>query len=323
MELCKRCKINKIDLQLNKSGQKYCTLCDYYVQNIMNNETNNNNTMKNNKVNKNNKSKLSKNNLKENINKNFLDNKEIQNKQIEENIYNKNNEQENNFYMNNTNYEYQNLYQKESKEILNKINQLKSLDKFTFNLDDYNNINQNLYLSNSYETNQNPLQNISTNYNDITNLQKIIEEQREKINELKLEQNNLKSIINQKDLLIKKLKNEKEEVIKNCEEEILKLKGNDNIDKNDFDNLKIIKEKLENDIKTKDKEKSDLIQENQKYINDIEILKKENEKIKKELNININENEILKEIIGNNMKNNEAKKFNQIKDNKKITKNKK
>lgn len=313
MELCKRCKINKIDLPL----QKYCIFCDYYIQNIMNNENikNNNNAKKNSKINKNDELKVSKNNLKENLNKNSLDNKEIKSLQIEENFYNKNKDQENNFYMNNTNFEYQNLYQKESKEFLNKINQLKSSNKFTYNLDDYNNINQNLYLSNTYETNQNPLQNIPNNYNDISNLQKIIEEQREKINELKLEQNNLKSIITQKDLLIKKLNNEKEE--------ILKSKSNDNIDRTDYDNLKRIKEKLENDIKIKDKENIDLIAENKKYKNDLEILRKENEKIKKELNINIDENEILKEIIGNNMKNNEAKKFNQKKDNKKMTNNKK
>ena len=58
MELCKRCKINKIDCQLYKAGQKYCTLCDYYIQNIINNEYNNNNDnnikKNSNKVNKNN-----------------------------------------------------------------------------------------------------------------------------------------------------------------------------------------------------------------------------------------------------------------------------
>ena len=329
MEFCKRCKINKIDLQLSKSGQKYCTLCDYYIQNIMKNEQNNNKPMKpkNNKVNYNNNLKKSNNSLKEITNKNSSDNKEIisnQNIQKEENIYNKDNEQENNFSMNNINYEYQNLYQRESKEFLNKINQLISPNKFSYNLDNIINSNQNLNLSNSYE---NKAPNISSNYNNIQNLQKIIEEQRQKINELKLAQNNLNSIIIQKDLLIKKLNNEKENIMKNCEEEISKLKNNeiheDNIEKNEFENLKIIKEKLEYDIKFKDKEKLDLIKENQKYKNEIDNLKKENEKIKKELKINIDENEILKEIIGNNLKNNEIKKFNQKKDNAKIYKNKK
>jgi hypothetical protein len=41
---------------------------------------------------------------------------------------------------------------------------------------------------------------------------------------------------------------------------------------------------------------------------------KENEKIKNELKLNIDENEILKEIIGNNLKNKEAKKVNKKKE---------
>jgi uncharacterized Zn finger protein (UPF0148 family) len=53
MELCKRCKINKVDIKYSKAGEKYCKLCDYFVHNIMNNNNNNkadNNNKNNNKI---------------------------------------------------------------------------------------------------------------------------------------------------------------------------------------------------------------------------------------------------------------------------------
>lgn len=159
-----------------------------------------------------------------------------------------------------------------------------------------------------------------------------------KIMILKLNQNNLKNILIKKDLLIKKLNNdideinnknlsieenfnkqksiikneyniEKEKIIKNYEEIISKLKisNNNSKDKNEFDNLKLIINKLEKEIKNINEEKMKIIQEK-------ENLKKDNDKIKNELKLNIDENEILKEIIGNNLKNKETTNMSKKKD---------
>ena len=351
MELCKRCKINKVETKNSKVKQKYCTLCDYYINNIMNNIGNN----------KKEKSKLknerkTNQNEKININLNFVNNNEIksnENIKIEENFTNINNNPEYKIAKNNTNFEYQNLYQKESQNFLNKINQLLTSNDFIDSSNDINNFDENLYLPKQDDINMIVLnEDNDDNFNDFKNLQKIIEEQREKINELKLNQNNLKNIINKKDLLIEKLnkekesinektltvqkslqneseelknefKKEKENIIINYEEKISKMNKDYIINKSEFDDLKKIVDKLENEIKTKEIEKLKLIEENQKYKSENEIFKKENEKLKKELKINIDENEILKEIIGNNAKNNDIRKSNDKKDIIKFKKNKK
>ena len=351
MELCKRCNINKVETKNSKVKQKYCALCDYYINNIMNNIGNN----KKEKSKLKNKRKTNQ-NEKININLNFANNNEIksnENIKIEENITNINNNPEYKISTNNTNFEYQNLYQKESQNFLNKINQLLTSNDFIDSSNDINNFDENLYLPKQDDINMIVLnEDNDDNFNDFKNLQKIIEEQREKINELKLNQNNLKNIINKKDLLIEKLnkekesinektltvqkslqneseelknefKKEKENIIINYEEKISKMNKDYIINKSEFDDLKKIVDKLENEIKTKEIEKLKLIEENQKYKSENEIFKKENEKLKKELKINIDENEILKEIIGNNAKNNDIRKSNDKKDIIKFKKNKK
>ena len=356
MELCKRCKINKVDIKYSKAREKYCKLCDYFVHNIMNNNNNkadNNNNKNNNKILSQREKKekyIKKKNQEDLMNKEGINN----NNECEEELGGKNN-----YY-----FEYENLYQRESQNFLNKINQLvigqnKYSDYLYLNTNikySENNLNKDkdLYLNNNFENlNSNLIKgkneesntkNLQKN-NDIKSLQKIIEEQREKIIELKLNQNNLKNILIKKDLLIKKLNNdideinnknlsieenfnkqisiikneyniEKEKIIKNYEEIISKLKisNNNSKDKNEFDNLKLIINKLEKEIKNINEEKMKIIQEK-------ENLKKENDKIKNELKLNIDENEILKEIIGNNLKNKEttnmSKKKYLIKFNKK------
>ena len=280
MELCKRCKINKVETKNSKVKQKYCTLCDYYINNIMNNIGNN----------KKEKSKLknerkTNQNEKININLNFANNNEIksnENIKIEENFTNINNNPEYKIAKNNTNFEYQNLYQKESQNFLNKINQLLTSNDFIDSSNDINNFDENLYLPKQDNINMIVLnEDNDDNFNDFKNLQKIIEEQREKINELKLNQNNLKNIINKKDLLIEKLnkekesinektltvqkslqneseelknefKKEKENIIKNYEEKISEMTKDYIINKSEFDDLKKIVDKLENEIKTKE-----------------------------------------------------------------------
>ena len=99
----------------------------------------------------------------------------------------------------------------------NKINNNTTTKNYTYNKSKISNNKTN----NNYTNNSNinidekklilndDINNFNTkDINDIKKLQLIIEEQRKKINELKLEKNNLICILDKKDLLIKKLNND-------------------------------------------------------------------------------------------------------------------
>ena len=125
MELCRRCKINKIEKKNSKRGQNYCSLCNYYINKINDNTENNFEikTKNKNKINYNLKGKSN------NIDLNIVNNKHYEIKQIEhfknpDNYNNNDNyiEEYNKNY--NNKYEYKNLYLIESQKFLNKINQL-------------------------------------------------------------------------------------------------------------------------------------------------------------------------------------------------------
>ena len=173
-------------------------------------------------------------NIKDSSNMNNKDNNDnIKFNNIRDAIENENKNKNKNKYVNQLdmepkyNFEYHNRYAKASNDFLSKINELIDKDKknetnnnnnTNFNLNRFNTLNNiEERITNITSNNpiiQNPNLN-SNNYNytftttndnnDIYKLQKIIETQRTKINELKLELNNLKCIIDKKELLIKKL----------------------------------------------------------------------------------------------------------------------
>ena len=122
-------------------------------------------------------------------------------------------------YIFTSNSEYNNIYEKESLDFLTKINQLsqeinhknhinnKSTDfknkSMLYEFKNKNRIKDNNSKNFVYE---NLIKNNDkSDLSDIRKLQMIIQDQRNTINELKLEQNNLKCILDKKDLLIQKL----------------------------------------------------------------------------------------------------------------------
>jgi len=269
-------------------------------------------------------------------------------------------------YMFTSNSPYKNIYEKERQDFLTKINQLskeinhvknKSYD-FKNNIKSYELRNKNRFKENNYTNfaDKNIIKNNEKDLSDIRKLQMIIQEQRNTINELKLEQNNLKCILDKKDLLIQKLntdidlinnkfiscqkdynlkiqnlihkyETEKNEIINKHEEYISKLKNDynnkiemlmheikekeNNKNNNQIDEQNSIINKLKNDNNGKDKEKDELIKNNNMLKKDVEKLKEEINKMKKEIKINNDENEILKEIISKmTRENNEIKKAN-------------
>ena len=292
---------------------------------------------------------------------------------IERNIRNnlKDKTNENIPYIFTSNSEYNNIYEKESLDFLTKINQISQEINHKNHIKNKSTDFKNKSMLYEFKNKNRIKENNSTNFvyenliknndksdlSDIRKLQMIIQDQRNTINELKLEQNNLKCILDKKDLLIQKLnsdielinnklisyqksynlnienlankyKVEKNEVINKYEEFISKLKdeynnkiqkfideikekeNNKNIN-NEIDEKKSIINKLKNENNGKDKEKSELIKNNNMLKKEVEKLTEEINKMKKEIKINNDENEILKEIISKmTRENNEIKKTN-------------
>ena len=112
MEICRRCKINKIDIKYSKPGKKYCSLCDYYINNIKDDVENNidKKAKTKNKINCNPKEKI--NNFNLNLEKNKIDEiNQYENIKISDNNYYNNNNYLEEYNQNyNNNLEYKNLY---------------------------------------------------------------------------------------------------------------------------------------------------------------------------------------------------------------------
>ena len=232
-----------------------------------------------------------------------------------------------------SNSEYKNAYEKESQDFLTKINQLsKEINQIKNKSSDFNNSIKSYDFQNKIRIKENNsinfadknfIKNNEKDFSDIRKLQMIIEDQRNTINELKLEQNNLKCILDKKDLLIQKLNTdvelirnkfisyqksynlkienlndkyeiEKNEIINKYEEYLSKLKNEYSnriqklIDENkEKENNKDANKELDNQKSIINKiknENNDEDQEKSNLIKNNNILKKDIEKLKDEIN---------------------------------------
>ena len=217
MEFCNRCKINEAEKKCNKCNKIYCKICDYYLNIIMKDDIHNNKLKKkdksptiekekyeemisydiHNNENKNNFNNKIKNNIKNNIN---FTNEIIKANNKDSNYLNS--IIENKEVININDFEDNNLYNKESQIFLTKVNDIIVKNNELKELNSFNEINKNI------DVNQKNRILYKENYNDIKSLQIIIEEQRKLVNDLKLENNKLKCILDKKELLIKKLNND-------------------------------------------------------------------------------------------------------------------
>ena len=162
MEYCNRCKINEAKINCNKCKINHCKICDYYLHIIMKEYINNNNN-KLQKIdnlsaleNEDNYGNKNKNNNNEKINKenknNFNDKTRcgvnFENEGIKTN--NKDNEyldsktDKNKKIININDFEYNNLYNKESQDFLAKINDIIIKNSESENFTNFREINNNV-----------------------------------------------------------------------------------------------------------------------------------------------------------------------------------